>query len=225
MSHYAVAVFSDDGDFDQLLEKYNECNDKYFVFKPADDVRESYERFKLNNPESDYTFRDFVAAFNYILVDGQYGHMVNPHGYWDWYTLDGKDFLFDLKPEATLEEFSSDYRKNDYDWYPDNRCDAKDAEEFWDEYIAKTDVEVPGLYTRNYYLERYRTKEQFVKEESRTIPYAFITPDGQWHSAGVVGFFGLSDETAESANKYAEEWDAWIQSEANPYVNLVDCHI
>ena len=28
MSHYAVAVFSDDGDFDQLLEKYNECNDR-----------------------------------------------------------------------------------------------------------------------------------------------------------------------------------------------------
>ena len=57
------------------------------------------------------------------------------------------------------------------------------------------------------------------------MPYAFITPDGKWHAPGRVGWFAISDESADDWNKYVEEWDAFLASDGNPYVSIVDCHI
>lgn len=228
MSHYAVAVFSDDGNFDRLLKRYDENNEQYFVFAPEQDITGKYDSFIKRNPDLDYTFNDYVDAFEYIKIDDTYGHMYNPFGYWDWYVLDGRDYLFDLKDGAKLDDGFCHYRKNDYNWYPySDDDDADEAAKFWDNYIEvdNPNIPVPGIYKREYYLERYKTKEQYIKEACRTVPYAFITPDGVWHAPGMVGWFGISNETDESANKYIEEWDAWISSDENPYVSLVDCHI
>jgi len=230
MSHYAVAVFSDDGFFDYLLEPYDENNKKYYVFEPVpyEQIEEDFAKFRKQNPS--WTLDMFIEEYGYIEKDGQWGYEHNPQGYWDWYSLDGKDYLFDLKEDCAScdedEDFDGDYRKNDYDWYPDNSEDVKEAEKFWDEYVEQgLDVDGIVLWSRDYYRDRFKTKKQFVKETSRTVPYAFITPDGVWHSPGRIGWFACSDETAEDWEKYVKEWDAWIASEANPYVNLVDCHI
>ena len=231
MSHYAVAVFSDDGNFDRLLAPYDENNKKEFEFVPVDyqQIVDDFERFKKHNPK--WTLKMYIENYHYFQKDGVWGYEHNPHGYWDWYSLDGRDYLFDVRDDV-IENPESDewfgyYRKSDYDWYP--QCDPreqKDNAKFWDEFVigGKEDG-YPSLWNRDYYLERYRTKEQFLKEMERTIPYAFITPDGVWHSAGRVGWFATSNETAEDADRYAKEWDEWIASDANPYVSLVDCHI
>ena len=230
MSHYAVAVFSDDGDFDRLLAPYDENNEGHFVFVPVDyqKIVEAFERFKTENPSWDLEM--YIEEFDYIQEDGQWGYRHNPHGYWDWYSLDGKDYMFDVREDCWTDPESDDwigyYRKNDYEWFPDNADDEIHAEEFWDKYIdGKCEDGYPSLLKREYYLDRYKTKGQYVKEAGRTMPYAFITPDGVWHAPGRVGWFASSDETAEDADRYAEEWEAYIRSDANPYVSLVDCHI
>ena len=226
MSHYAVAVFSDDADFDRLLEPYDENNKKEFEFQvvPYEEILSDFEKFKKNNPS--YTLDMYIETYSYEQHEGQWGYWHNPHGYWDWYSLDGKDYLFDAKPGVFLPEGQYDYRKNDIDWFPYDKEAVADAEDFWDSFIGENAfAEPPGLWNKKYYLERYKTKEQYVKEVSRTVPWAFITPDGVWHSAGRVGWFAESDETAEDADRYYAEWEAWIYSNANPYVNLVDCHI
>ena len=225
MSHYAVAVFSDDLDFDRLLAPYNECNEDEFVFEPVDPdvIMEDFAKFKEQNPS--WTLEMYIKDFGYIQENGQWGYRHNPHGYWDWYSLDGKSFLFELKEGVCLPEDEQEFRKNDYDWYKVDPDETQEAEEFWDGFVLEGDPEMESIFRREYYLERFKTKDQYVKEASRTIPYAFITPDGEWHSAGRVGWFACSDETAESADKYAEEWYAYLKSDGNPYVNLVDCHI
>jgi len=225
MSHYAVAVFSDDGDFDRLLEPYNEGDSKYYKFFPRsyDEIVERFEKFKLQNPS--WTLNKYIEEMRYVQVDGEWGYYENPQGYWDYYTLDGKDYLFDLKKGARLQMNEYYLRKNDYEWYPDDKEAAEDAREFWDDFIGETALaEPPGWWNKQYYLDRYKTKEQYIKEMSRTLPWAFITPDGVWHSAGRVGWFAMSDESAEDSDRYAEEWDEWIRSDANPYVSIVDCH-
>ncbi len=227
MSHYAVAVFADDGDFDRLLKPYDENNRDEFEFHPVEyqDILDKFERFHEQN--NGWTLEEYIKEFGYFQSDdGRWGYVSNPHGYWDWYSLDGKDYLFDLKRGVSLDEGQYDYRKNDYDWYASDPEERAQAKEFWDKFVVggETDGYI-SIFSREYYLERYKTKKQYVKEASRTIPYAFITPDGVWHSAGTMGWFACSDETAEDADRYAEEWYAWIESDANPYVNLVDCHI
>ena len=226
MSHYAVAVFSDDGDFDRLLAPYNENGEKYYVFEPVgmENIVEKYKKFKQKNPS--WTLDMYINNFGYVEHEGQWGYWHNPQGYWDWYSLDGKDYMFDLKDDVELPDGAWDYRKNDYDWYPDTTDDVKESAEFWDRYIDGDENEgYPSILNRQYYRERYKTRKQYLKEMSRTLPWAFITPDGVWHSAGTVGWFAESDETSEDADRYAKEWDAWIASDENPYVNLVDCHI
>lgn len=230
MSHYAVAVFSDDGNFDRLLAPYNENDEKEFVFEPVEygEIEECFEKFKLQNPS--WTLDMYIEGMGYIQEGGVWGYRHNPHGYWDWYSLDGKDYLFDVRDDCKTDPESDEwigyYRKNDYDWFPDTTDDGISAEEFWDKYIdGKCEDGYPSLRSRTYYLDRYKTKEQYIKEMGRTIPYAFITPDGVWHSAGRVGWFATSDETAEAADRYAEEWETYIRGEDNPYVSLVDCHI
>ena len=225
MSHYAVAVFSDDGDFDKLLEPYNEQDEKYFEFQPVayTKIVSDFKKFKYNNPE--WSFDMYLQQFGYTQNEnGEWGYRSNPHGYWDWYSLDGKDYLFELKDGAELHDGEWDFRKDDYDWYPVDENIERESEEFWDNNIAD-ELNEKSAWNRDYFLERYKTREQYVKEMSRTVPYAFITPDGKWHSPGMVGWFACSDETAEDMNAYYKEWDAWIASECNPYVNLVDCHI
>lgn len=226
MSHYAVAVFSNDGDFDDLLMPYDENNHDEYVFTPIgyQEIVDAYEKFKVMNPK--WTLDMYIKEWGYVIEDGVWGNRSNPHGYWDWYSLDGKEYMFEPKPGAKIEDGMYNYRKNDIAWYEDDTEARADAEDFWDTFVGENAIaEPPGIWRREYFLKRYKTREQYVKENSRTIPYAFITPDGVWHSAGCVGYFGMSDETAESADRYAAEWDAWIASDANPYVSLVDCHI
>ena len=225
MSHYAVAVFSDDGDFDSLLAPYSETDKEYFRFepKPYKEIVADFERFKEQNP--DWTLDMYLEDFQYIRKDGKWGYMHNPQGYWDWYTLDGKDYLFDPKDGVKLSEDEYYYRKHDIEWYPEDHEAEVDAKDFWDSFVMNEDSDVPSFWNREYYLERYKTKEQYVKEMVRHLPYAFITPDGVWHAPGRVGWFACSDETAEDADRYAYEWDRWIANEANPYVSIVDCHI
>ena len=226
MSHYAVAVFADDGDFDRLLRPYDVKDRDYFEFVAVEyaDIASRFERFHQHNPL--WSFAEFINQFGYVRENGQWGYYCNKQGYWDWYSLDGRDYMFSLKDGVKLSDGAFDYHKNDYDWLAEDEAAAEDAAEFWDDFIGETKLaEPPGIWDRNYFIKRYKNKERYVEEMRRTIPYAFITPDGVWHSAGRVGSFASSNETVEDADQYIQEWDNWIASDANPYVNLVDCHI
>lgn len=226
MSHYAVAVFSDDCDFERLLAPYNEGDRAFFVktHHEAEAIRMEFEKFHTQNPS--WTWEMYLEEFRYEPDGDGFATWANPNAKWDYYTLDGKSYLFDTHKGADDED-SGFYRKNDYDWYPDNTDEYDAACKFWDSYIAPDDPDIqpPGIYNKTYYRMRFRTKEQYVKEASITVPYAFITPDGVWHAPGIVGWFAVSDDTVESWNKYVEEWDNWLASDSNPYVSLVDCHI
>lgn len=225
MSHYAVAVFDNYGEFNRLLAPYNENNRDYFVFHPVK-YKEMIDRFdKFREQNEDWTLDMFIDCFGYIRRDGQWGYENNPNGYWDFYTLNGRSYLYEPVKGFELPEGQYEYRKNDINWYPDMEEARAEAEEFWDEFVEGKNDEIDNFMTRDFYLKRYQTREQYIRENTRVIPYAFITPDGEWHSPGRVGYFGLSDETADKWNEYAREWDDWLASSANPFVNFVDCHI
>lgn len=63
--------------------------------------------------------------------------------------------------------------------------------------------------------------------DSEFAPYAVITPDGEWHAPGVVGWFGTSSEDDEEEERWAESFYEDFLGDADPdtVLALVDCHI
>lgn len=181
MSHYAVAVFSDDQNFDSLLAKFNECDKNYFVFTevPYEKIEEEYKEFVKKNVQ--YSLRMFIENEYYEQHNGKWGYWSNPNAKYDYYSIDGMDYLFDPKPGVEISNEDYYYHKNDLD---------------------------------------YKLNDKY-----REIPYAFVTPDGEWHSPGKVLWFGISTDTEEQWNEYEKEWDAYIMSDANPFVTIADFHI
>ena len=54
------------------------------------------------------------------------------------------------------------------------------------------------------------------------VPFAFVTPDGEWHAKGEIGWWGMSwDEIPD------DEWERIYSDAVDKYKNftLLDCHI
>jgi hypothetical protein len=59
----------------------------------------------------------------------------------------------------------------------------------------------------------------------RTTPtFAVLTPDGEWHERGRMGWFGLVADEQEP-DTWAPEWRALVESHADQPAFLVDVHI
>ena len=224
MSHYAVAVFANSpDDFYKLLAPYNENGFQTRHVVDQQKLLEQYDRFLERNPGwrelgFDYYLREHGCRREGSEIVSYY----NDNAKWDYYSLGGASYLYDLKPGEFYDTYGC-ARKNQYD-YSNSEYDQEACASFWDRCVAGDDTS-GMILSKEYYLERYGTKEQYLKECAFNGPYAFITPDGVWHSPGTVGWFASDDATAETKNQYIDEWQAYIASDDDPYVSFVDCHI
>ena len=226
MSHYRVAVFYHEGDdISRLLAPYSENDKSLFIFEPVakEKLAENWEKFKAENPS--WKYNDWIDEFySWDPESGDYGHRYNPNARWDWWSKMYIEDLFELKdPDA---EYKEQILKSEVDFF----AVPEEIKEAGEKALAKEwkmfSTEGDGYYSEKYYLERYGDQETYIRERMRPMmPYAFITPDGVWHAPGIVGWFGMSDETADSAERYWNEWREFIEHGEDCYVTLVDCHI
>ena len=220
MSHYRVAVFHH-GNPEELLRRYSETDESYFVFEPVDeaDVMKRFAKFHENNPN--WTYEMFARDMYHTDDSGAIGYWYNPNAKYDYYTDIFLEDLFILKDDA--EEDEARYRKSqiDFDANPFLKPDEVLRNE-WKLYSEEGD----GFYSEKYYLRNYGTEEQYIREMKRPMrPYAFVTPDGEWHAPGDVGYFGTSSDNWETREKYWQEWQDFIHNEDDCYVELYDMHI
>ena len=178
------------------------------------------------NPDG---FDDLLAPYG--EQDEAYFKFVSPDGLEDrvkdYYNDYNKKYPNDLTWEEYLKDngYFYSYGKLGYmanpegywDWYT---LDGGD----WQFPLKKGEhLDANGNGRKNQY--QYYIKNDKGKTEL-DYPYAFITPDGEWHAPGVVGWFAFSDDTEESRKAYVDDWKKWIElTEENPYVCFVDCHI
>ena len=82
------------------------------------------------------------------------------------------------------------------------------------------------IYKKEYYIERYETKENYAKINSIFTTWALLDEKG-WHEKGEMGWFAMTNDTKDSELLFIEKFTETIQKPENQdkYLVIVDCHI
>ena len=218
MSHFSVAVFTGTKSSDaveKLLAPFAE------YVKPGDPIA-VFEA-------------DDSPDYDIDPITGERGYWFNPDARWDWYVIGGRfagALTLNERAAAKYKTSHVDSAKvSECDFSPTD-CDVETAKAFW-ALAVEGKTPPPGIevdqpfYKPKYYKDRYGDLETYIRMATTSATYAFITPNGNWHAPGDIGWFGLDDATAESVRAYLDEWDKYIKEAAAKrlYVTIVDCHI
>lgn len=159
------------------------------------------------------TAEDIIIGSPSLLDLGSV-HRVAPKGYTWCEGARIKDIEFKKKIE-----FENSYNK---------------AIRFWELYVEgqepKNEEEKElikyELYKKEYYIERYETKEKYAELESQFSPFAFLDKKG-WHAQGQMGWFGIDNSTKDSEKLFIKKFQEEISKPENQdyYLIIVDCHI
>lgn len=180
---------------------------------------------------TDQSVDDLLERYDESLdveFDPEEEYWYNPDAKWDWYEVGGRwSGLLKTKSgehvnEALIKDvdFSpSDDREYYLHWWDVviNGADLDDGEDE-DDFLT--------IFNNQYYVDRYIDADTYADEMVKFSTYAIVTPDGEWHAPGEVGWFGISLAEHEAERKWFENYDDFIKT-ANPYhmITIVDCHI
>lgn len=167
------------------------------------------------------TIEDYINSLDYKYHGNLPGYWYNKNAKWDWWVVGGRwDGCFDGKNVINVRDFDTGINLEAYN----------EALQEWKDWEDGKEVENFRLtfYKPEFIHDFYKNAETFARIQSTPYMRAVITPDGEWHEVGEMGWFGMSDETGE-------EMVDWIDHFAErfilPYSNgdyeivAVDCHI
>lgn len=252
-----LVFLNGDQDLSDLLAPYNEeleCEQR--ICTPRAEFIESTRKYYKDEPEvfelSDDDFIEEMRVREYELDEnGNEITTSNPQAHWDWWSVGGRwsdilkltDEALKLANSGEDIVFSSAGRRKGYcnaakvkhlDFSGDDK-EYKECIRFWELYVEKQKPESEEeeeltkweIYKPEYYLERYKTKEQYAEAKSRFSTWAVVTPDGVWHQKGNMGWFACSDESDDEAVAWEMNFKEKFVDTADPewVAVLVDCHI
>lgn len=226
MSHFSVAVLSNHpDDVERLLEPFCENvepKSKYAVFQ--------------EDEECDYD-RTMKAR----------GYWRNPNATWDWYQIGGRfSDMLKLLPDRVGNHGERSWTNEGLP-YAEDRCDQAQVKDVdfsidqlaYDEAIRFWEVCVEGaplkdgedskkyhtFYRKEYFIEQYGTKEKYATDLATFGTWAMVTPEGEWHESGSMGWWGFNDATAESRTVFSDFLKKQLKENPDLWITIVDCHI
>lgn len=169
-----------------------------------------------------------------ITEDGSVMSTYNPQSKWDWYSEGGRfSGLLKLKEENDYGEVRTDSAyAQEVDFIIDKE-DYDSAIRFWELVVEgaepknEDEKNIFTLYRKEYYQERYGTKEKYAERVAGFSTWAVLTPDGEWHEPGQMGWFGCHDASVEEEIAFYNEYQKFIDEaiENNWKMTIIDCHI
>ena len=146
--------------------------------------------------------------FGYKELNGRYGHWYNPDARWDWWVVGGRwRHMLTLKKGVKAE-------------WPDAGQNGTFGEEA-NEKIPKgeTCVDVARFKDIDF-------AKSFGKTE-RFSTYSVLDENGDWHEAGSMGWFGMSNASDEEQDEFHKEYvkDHLEGTDPETIITVVDCHI
>lgn len=214
--HYMVLVLG--RDVEDLLAPYNENIEvEPYVSMAFEEAKEEVSRRK-GREVSDEEVREYYD--DEMDEDGNVMSTYNPKSKWDWYSIGGR------WADATTEYGIT---VGDTDWkYPQEHLDEQ--EQFWKDWVEGENREKYAdkflMYKPEYYLNKYKNLENFLKARTYKVGYAILTPDGEWHEPGRMGWFSSLGEEEDELDFEMNAYDKYIKNlPPDTPVTVVDCHI
>lgn len=230
MSHYRVAVIHrENQDIGELLAPYSENLEvKPYIWKTREEAIEYGKKYYAKNLTDDEYF-ELVADGYKVDEDGNVYSTYNPKSKWDWYCIGGR-WDGELKSKVDKMHYNrlriGDIDMLNLDEYLEEYADAI---EFWEKYIDgmdEDDEEYNLFFKQSYYKNRYHDKYTYANVETSFSTYSVVTPDGEWHSPGEVGWFGCSTESDDDYIDWVMRYkERFIDGNEDLYMTIVDCHI
>ena len=148
--------------------------------------------------------------------------------YAQWWEADRDEegnFLTTYNPKSKYDYYSKIMTLTLDEWVAEGReLSEEELRAEWREVSSKGD----GFYTERYYLDRYGDEDTYVKVARLPGTWAVVTPDGEWHEPGKVGWWGMDSSTAESLREWADKFHERFVEPYDPEtttVAILDCHI
>ena len=229
MSHFTVAVFHrPDQDIETLLAPYDETLrvEPYVEFTREEAIAYARKHYKSVADMSDDRCYAYMAEDYKTDAEGNLLSTYNPKSKWDWWTEGGR-WAGLLKVDGKKVDSA---RVADIDFTPDP-LEYEAALRYWDVVVEHQEKrpgeEYVSLYGEQYYLDYYGDRETYARYMTQFSTYAVVTPDGEWHEKGRMGWFGASSETPDEARDWEEHYrERFLDTaEADWVLTIVDCHI
>lgn len=205
MSHFLVGVIARPGqDVDELLAPYMEncC------------------------ATPDYKYLEFYEDESCDIDEatGKRGYWENPNAKWDWYEVGGRwDGHFDGSNVINVKDYDTSIDLDTYnvylgEWRAWERGDKIDPGENFE----------LACYKPEYLKDFYKNAETYARIKATPWMRAVVTPDGEWHEVGRMGWWGCSDETSDDRIDWVDHFaERFILPYSNGMytITAVDCHI
>lgn len=157
---------------------------------------------------------EYASVYHgYDSESGHYGYWENPNAKWDWFT-----------PLPEHGTWCDDYmggavvRLSDISFDPEKQF--REEAKWWDEHHDED-----SLLT--YFHIHDMDREHFLETAKHLWFRAVITPDGEWHEVGRMGWWGMSSEKSDETYEWAIHFEErFIDPLPDTCVlHVVDCHI
>lgn len=254
MSHFTVGVITREPcNVDYLLRPYDENGTDYYIKELYMSKEDYINSYKNEHPDTTLTDEQIYETANDMYTgveeDGIYDYY-NPDAKWDWYEIGGrwpnslkvkKDAQFNMGGhygKMGTPEGKGRYRWVDaaplceIEWDLMNTVSPeqkKKASEFWDKYVLNQDpnYDAKFAYKREYYLDRYKTKEEYIKRINIFTTHDLLVEDREWITVGEMSWFGCDDSTYDSETDYIKQFYDIVKAPEyqNYWFVVVDCHI
>lgn len=151
--------------------------------------------------------------------DGNAYSTYNPRSKWDWYSIGGRfsGMLLDLETGTNEDELLAP----EIDF-------LQMASEEKENLLPYTEMLANGFYNPEYLKRLYPDEKTYELINTTFWTRAVVTPDGEWHELGEMGYFAISSEEPEETLQWVRDYyDSFMKPaiENNWEVHIVDCHI
>ena len=200
---------------------------------PENAEKEYYDNFRTAETDEEL----YAAALDWHDItpdnlsdrtdaDGNMLTTYNPNSKWDWYEINGRWSNYGIPYKGIpIRELLNKPRdeekyaeaKRFYEIYVDGAPATEEEKEKAKRYC---------WYNREYLVERYGSADNYAIEQTEFSTYAVLTPDGEWHEPGPMGWWGIS---LADTNMEKEHYNNYRHNFLEPYADyrlvIVDCHI